>query len=431
MKISNTLLTVLLVEAKRTKERNAKLRKLNKAAEKAGKDRTVDPKSFFVASDYDESNCAAQVAQLGGSWSATGQGQTSGTINLQNYQNDMDCMHEVVAADSCSAITVSYRDIAVEACGIGCECDQFRFGWTPEGGNTELQSTSNCHCNHAESCDTHVLPESFWNGESTSDTWSTLGEYEEAYPNRYGEQQLKNDGFSVNTNRFKFYFFSDGSWYNGHVVLDWACVDDDVTTHPMTTSEYVTSRTTTTVDTTTSYPDNGYYTTSYEDTTTTTEYYPDYASTTTTSDTTTTTYSTSTYTHTYPDFGDSDCNVRMVYSHQVCNEDGTDWKDAEAQAQFPRLATYQEVKSTHSQWKWSLGPWYIVGFQGGYANGYGYGSQIIQTSDNWDKPPCHRYGSHLMCASDDFEETIPTTTPWASTSSSWYDYGTTTTTTYS
>jgi len=421
MKISTTLLTVLLVEAKRNKERVKKLRKLEKAAEKAGKDRTVDPKSFFVASDYAESNCAAQVAELGGSWSATGQGQTSGTIDLQNYQDDMDCMHEVVAADSCSAITVTYRDIAVESCGVGCECDQFRFGWTPEGGNEELQSTSNCHCNHEQSCDTYVVPDSFWNGEDTD--FSTLGEYEEQYPNRYGDHQLKNDGFSVNTNRFKFYFYSDSSWYNGHVVLDWACVEDDVTTDAMTTTEYVTSRTTTT-DQSTTYP---YHTSSGYDTTTTTEYYPDYGSTTTT-ETTTTTYSTTTYTQ-----YDSDCNVRLVYSGQVCNEAGTDWKNDDVKEKWTRLATYKEAKSQQSSWKYDMGTWYIVGLANGYANGPGYGSQIRETSDQWDKPPCHRYGAHLMCLNEDWEgeETTTTTTTWVSTSTSWYDYGTTTTTPYS
>ena len=423
MKISSTLLVpILLADAKRTKARKQKLRKVDNSGDRSIEGSDGDRSAGFLPEDHPVSNCATGVEGTDASFATTmAADKMSGTVKLNNYQDGFECMHEITASNSCTAIVVEYENIAVEACDQGCVCDQFRFGW--HNGSEELQSTANCHCNNEYSCATVVAPEDYHNGVNPDD-YQSLGAYEYDYPFNYGDFQLPNDGFSVNSNTFKFYFSSDSSWYGGHVEFKWTCVDNDVTTQPLTTTSY--QYTTDAPTTTTTYYEPT--TTTYEPTTTTTEYYPDYESTT---ESTTST----TYTHTYPthttttvDY-DSDCDVVLVDSDKLC-----EWVDGDIkwinQEKWTRLATYQEVKQQKNSWKSDMGTWYIVSFQQGYANGPGYGSQIVEVPENvWEHPPCNNYGSHLMCLNPDWvsEETTTTSTSWVSTSTSWYDYGTTTT----
>merc|ERR1711892_109445 len=427
MKISsNLLLPILLADAKRTKSRKQKLRKVENSGDRSIKD---GDRNVFLPSDHSSSNCAERVEGTGAYFeSSVAANGLSGKVKLSDYQDSFECMHEIVADESCQAIVVEYESVAVEPCGQGCECDQFRFGWS--NGSEELQTPANCHCNNDASCDVIIAPDSYHNGDNLD--YQSLGEYEDSYLFDYGDWMLPSDGFSVNANKFKFYFMSDPSWYKGHVHFKWECVENEVTTQSLTTtSNYLT---TSAPPTTTTYYEPT--TTTYYEPTTTTYYYEP---TTTTSSTTSTSeyYSSSTsssYAHTVYDTTvfDSDCKVRLVYNHVVCNEEGSDYANAEMKAKWPRLATYQEVKSQTSYWQSGMLTWGIVGFQQGYANGPGYGNHIVSAPEfNWDKPPCHKYGQLLMCLSDDVEETTSTTTT-AATSTSWYpDYESTTTTAYS
>ena len=57
------------------------------------------------------------------------------------------------------------------------------------------------------------------------------------------------DGFSVNSNTFTFYFRSSSWDHTGHVIFDWECVDEEVTTQvPGTQSDITTNPQTTTTD---------------------------------------------------------------------------------------------------------------------------------------------------------------------------------------
>ena len=65
--------------------------------------------------------------------------------------------------------------------------------------------------------------------EDELDQYSTMGEYEDYHADDgsnmyYSDSLMRSDGFTVNTNVFKFLFTSDESYYGGHVHLEWECV---------------------------------------------------------------------------------------------------------------------------------------------------------------------------------------------------------------
>ena len=68
--------------------------------------------------------------------------------------------------------------------------------------------------------------------EAELDFYSTMGEYEDMYAGDnsnlyYSDSLIRSDGFTVNTNVFKFLFTSDDSYYGGHVNLEWECVQGE------------------------------------------------------------------------------------------------------------------------------------------------------------------------------------------------------------
>jgi len=276
MKISsNLLLPILLADAKRTKSRKEKLGKVENSG-----DRILG--QLFHPVDHPSSNCAERIEStppvkginptFESSVAANG---LSGKVKLSDYPKDFECMHEIVADDSCQAIVVEYESVAVES-GYGCQFDQFRFAWS--NGGEELQTDANCHCNNEASCDVVVGPDHYHTGHGDPDDYGSLSDREDSDPETYGAWLLPSDGFSVNANKFKFYFLSDHSWYGGHVHFKWECVNDEVTTesyHTYTSTVYWNGP---------DWPDTT--TTSFERTTTTS-----FERTTTTSTTVTTTTS--------------------------------------------------------------------------------------------------------------------------------------------
>ena len=149
--------------------------------------------------------CSSEVTSQGGTFETTNDG-FSGEINLGNYPDSLQCKHEVQADSSCKAIKINYRDIAVEAAYYdNCDYDAFRFGWS-EGTSDLLISPPRCNC-FGDGCGHDYLDDNF-----------------DDYTDKL-EVHLGPTEFSVNSNTFTFFFESDGSIANGHVVLDWECVD--------------------------------------------------------------------------------------------------------------------------------------------------------------------------------------------------------------
>jgi len=203
----------------------------------------------------DDSNCAERIESTPPAYgvnptfeSSVAADGLSGQVKLSDYQNNLECMHEIVAAENCQAIVVEYESVAVEACGQGCACDQFRFGWS--NGSEELQTPANCHCNNDASCDATYIYREYQEFNDGYFEYMSLGSYEWNYPDKYGDWMQPSDGFSVNANKFKFYFHSNDDYYGGHVHFNWRCVDDEVTTQPLTTTAVITTVTTTTTTTT-------------------------------------------------------------------------------------------------------------------------------------------------------------------------------------
>merc|ERR1712021_235496 len=114
MKISsNLLLPILLADAKRTKSRKEKLGKVENSG-----DRILG--QLFHPVDHPSSNCAERIEStppvkginppFESSVAANG---LSGKVKLSDYPKDFECMHEIVADDSCQAIVVEYESIAI------------------------------------------------------------------------------------------------------------------------------------------------------------------------------------------------------------------------------------------------------------------------------------------------------------------------------
>ena len=85
------------------------------------------------------------------------------------------------------------------------------------------------------------------------------------------------------------------------------------------------------------------------------------------------------------------CQAKLVKRESVCNLKGT-WTD-----DFDRLATVEDAKETHSNWKTKLSTWEIVGLNGGKADGPGYGSNIHDSGVNNLQPECDKWGAFIMC----------------------------------
>ena len=405
MKLSTSILPILAVSAK-------------KRQKKKDGDRTVEGERF-AASAYTR-QCSNQVPSKDGIFTTTNNG-FEGEIKLENYPNFVRCKHVVQADSSCEAIRVSYRSIAVEPEDDNCEFDSFRFGWAGADGWNVTPPRCSCF------------------GDGCTNSGFGGGAFED-YFGSYDDLIAGTDGFSVNSNTFTFYFRADLSVNRGHVILDWECIEGDVTTQQpgteaadtTTTRETTTTATSTTTGTTTT-------TEPYEPTsTTTTEYYPDYASTTTTETTSTTTteYTTTSVEATAGPYDGQSCRVKLVKSDEVCSCAGGScgYKNDYVAAKYPRLATVDEAKAQRHRWQNQMGTWYIVSIFKGKADGPGYGSNIFSipgTEHAWTEPPCHMYGAHLMCVDLDAVEELTTTsatttsTVWESTTSVYYDYFTT------
>ena len=199
---------------------------------------------FSSISDY-TAECSNQVPSKGGVFEAPNYG-TSGELTLDKYPNKLRCKHVVQADDSCSVIKISYRDIAVNVDPYpntmtgsgGCDLDNFRFGW----GQNKL-TPPRCNC-FGDGCSHDVMSDSF---DIINDK------------NNFPNKHLGPTEFTIASNSFTFYFESIMMWkrgpnferipfsVDGHVILDWECVENEMTT---TTLEPTTTATTATTTTT-------------------------------------------------------------------------------------------------------------------------------------------------------------------------------------
>merc|ERR1712021_277927 len=106
MKISsNLLLPILLADAKRTKSRKQKLRKVENSGDRSIKD---GDRNVFLPSDHSSSNCAERVEGTGASFeSSVAANGLSGKVKLSDYQDNFECMHEIVADESCKHLPIA------------------------------------------------------------------------------------------------------------------------------------------------------------------------------------------------------------------------------------------------------------------------------------------------------------------------------------
>ena len=178
----------------------------------------------FVASDV-TAQCLSQVPNSGGSFQVTNNG-SRGEIRLENYTDNTTCKHVVQAEQSCTEIRINYRSVAVEE-EEDCGYDSFRFGWT--GTNGFDVTPSKCHC-FGDGCSTLL----------TYEYENSYYDYTSTYEYEFGNDHAANigpDSITVNANTFTFFFRSDSSIDQGHVILDWECVgQNDYTTTTRTTT---------------------------------------------------------------------------------------------------------------------------------------------------------------------------------------------------
>ena len=202
-------------------------------AKKRKQERGMATRGFLMSSYHRQ--CSDQITAKGGRFETANYGNF-GELKLENYPNDIKCHHEIQADESCSAIRVSYRSLAVQD-SYECKSDSFRFGWF---GSTGFHVTRpRCDC-FGDGCDSLNYYGLTWGDESIEypDTFEPLKDVIE-----------DTDGFSVNSNTFTFYFRSNSFDHAGHVIFDWECVDEEVTTQvPGTQSDITTTPQTTTTD---------------------------------------------------------------------------------------------------------------------------------------------------------------------------------------
>ena len=187
-------------------------------------DRSVDR---FVTSEV-TNQCSDQVPRRGGDFDTPNQG-SYGAIILNDYPDGLDCKHVVQAESSCEEINIQYRSIGVEL-DSDCDYDSFRFSWTGAHGLTVTPGRCSCF------------------GDGCYSNFDYEDYYFEGETNLH---MIGPDSLSVDSNTFTFYFESDSSIANGHVVIDWECVRYSTTTSTTTTTTTTTSRTTTPTTTTT------------------------------------------------------------------------------------------------------------------------------------------------------------------------------------
>ena len=192
MKLSTILPALVASAKKRENQKNGK--------------KEVDGDRFVASAVTEE--CSSVIPNLGGIFEVTNNGR-SGEVNLDNYPDRVQCQQVVQADSSCQAIKITYQSIAVEPHFYDdCANDGFRIGWT---GTNELNvSPPVCNC-YGDGCERedNELHDDFW------------------YYEEYAEKHLGPTEYSVNSNTFTFFFKSDGSFSDGHVLLDWECVDED------------------------------------------------------------------------------------------------------------------------------------------------------------------------------------------------------------
>ena len=113
-------------------------------------------------------DCTDDFSGTGGSFLTTNNGR-SGTINVSNYPNNVDCSHKITADSSCEAIVVTVVSSAVENCNFNkdCACDEFRYNWIPTGSSETQYTPGNCHC-VGKSRFTLLLDEITWETNSAN-----------------------------------------------------------------------------------------------------------------------------------------------------------------------------------------------------------------------------------------------------------------------
>ena len=219
MKIYSSFLPILAISAKKRK----------KNVERG--ERSFGRKSSFRVSSYYR-QCSDQIRAKGGTFETPDDG-LRGQVKLENYPNHIKCNHVIQAADSCSAIRVTYQSIAVED-DHKCQSDFFRFGWSgPNGFNV---TPPRCDC-FGDGCDS-LTEYGYGTWQDYSVDYTGLEDY--GYTWTHGNL-ADTDGFSVNLNTFTFYFRSDNYFPGGHVIFDWECVDQEVTTQAPGTQGGVTT----------------------------------------------------------------------------------------------------------------------------------------------------------------------------------------------
>ena len=148
-----------------------------------------------------------------------------GTIRLENYPNNAHCKHVVQANSSCKKIVVTYRYVAVEGPpsyqGRQCPADSFRFEWADADGFKVTPPLCDCYgagCDYPAFLDYPISPDYgapyAADEEFMSSYWHNWKNDSPTFP----------DSFSIDANRFTFYFTSDYGSSGGRVILDWECV---------------------------------------------------------------------------------------------------------------------------------------------------------------------------------------------------------------
>ena len=106
MKVYSSFLPILAISAKKRKKHVERGEKRGFAEYSFGPD-----SSFRVSSYYRQ--CSDQITAKGGIFETTNDG-LRGQVKLENYPKHIKCNHVIQAAESCSAIRVTYQSIAVE-----------------------------------------------------------------------------------------------------------------------------------------------------------------------------------------------------------------------------------------------------------------------------------------------------------------------------
>ena len=180
----------------------------NKRQKKKDNDRKASQDRYWVPDRFSASNfpdqCSSMIPDLGGIFETTNDG-LSGQVNLDNYPNKVRCQHVVQANNSCEAIKITYRTIAVETDYDGCSWDEFRFGW-PDNKNDLHYTPARCNC-LGDGC------------EPNNNILALNIDFE------FAEEAVGPTEFSVASNTFTFFFKSDATISQGQVAFDWECVD--------------------------------------------------------------------------------------------------------------------------------------------------------------------------------------------------------------